>query len=401
MQANTLTRQKQNYQTLWTTCQVRSDLIPKIQGIVAKIIEFRPYYEKVSIQFPVPWWWVGCIHASQSFVPVDSFILGIINKLKALQFERMPADPDIPTLLFAFDAYNEFRGIVNDISSFIWTGTSHIRVEAIAPGVGAIAFYMYHAELTQTDADARQHQGGNVKLKVLSPTIFKNAPLQSYQLKEHEKMSVNPGQVFTLLEDDPYEDGIHVRVVLADSSLGGKNVWFCYRQHIEIQGCEPSNQPQDQPESLPEKSQRDRGSLISIPGESDIHLFDPVLGDGCHFNWAEMTKGGTRLPENRQVVDNMKKVTQALEEVRELYDGKPITINSGYRPPAVNRRVGGSSKSRHIAGDAIDFVIKGVPPMQAHRRLESWWGDKGGIASASSFTHIDCRGYRARWSYGR
>ena len=26
-------------------------------------------------------------------------------------------------------------------------------------------------------------------------------------------------------------------------------------------------------------------------------------------------------------------------------------------------------------------------------------GQKGGLASATSFTHIDVRGYRARWSY--
>ncbi|NEP02240.1 MAG: DUF882 domain-containing protein [Symploca sp. SIO2E9] len=396
----TLTRLKPHYERLWATCQVRADLIDQIEEIASKVIELRPYYEKVGTEFPVPWWWVGCIHAQQNFALIDSFILEMLNKLKMLQFEKMPADLDIPTLLFAFDAWNGFRGIIDDISSLVWAGTNHLKIETTVPGLGAIAFYMYHAGLTQTDADAREHKPGEVKLVVRTTTTFKNSPIQSYKLQESEKITVNQGQVFSIVEDDPYEDGAHVRVVLADDSLGGSKVWFCYLQHIEIQGCPSDNKPQDEPEILPEPSQRNRGKLIAIPGESDVHLFDPILGDNCHFNWAEATKGGTRLPENQKVVDNIKKITEGLEEIRELFGGKSITITSFYRPPHINRQVGGARNSRHIQGDAVDFVIKGIPPKEAHRRLEPWWGNRGGIASASVFTHVDCRGYKARWSYG-
>jgi len=48
----------------------------------------------------------------------------------------------------------------------------------------------------------------------------------------------------------------------------------------------------------------------------------------------------------------------------------------------------------------VDFVVSGISPPQVNRQLEPWWGDRGGLASVSCFTHIDARGYKARWSYG-
>lgn len=40
---------------------------------------------------------------------------------------------------------------------------------------------------------------------------------------------------------------------------------------------------------------------------------------------------------------------------------KPVRINSAYRGPALNKAVGGSSKSQHCNGEAVDFEIDGVP----------------------------------------
>ena len=89
-----------------------------------------------------------------------------------------------------------------------------------------------------------------------------------------------------------------------------------------------------------------------------------------------------------------------MEEVRDRLGGRPITINSWYRDPVTNRRVGGASRSRHLVGDAVDFVAPGIHPYDVYDRLNRWWGAKGGLASATVFTHIDTRGYYARWSYG-
>jgi hypothetical protein len=65
---------------------------------------------------------------------------------------------------------------------------------------------------------------------------------------------------------------------------------------------------------------------------------------------------------------NLQKVCEKiLEPVRRHY-GKPVRINSGYRGPALNAAVGGSSKSQHCNGEAVDFEIDGL----ANPELAKW-----------------------------
>ena len=51
--------------------------------------------------------------------------------------------------------------------------------------------------------------------------------------------------------------------------------------------------------------------------------------------------------------------TNVLQPIRDHYQ-KPVIISSGYRSPAVNRAVGGSSKSQHMTGQAADFTIPSI-----------------------------------------
>lgn len=44
-----------------------------------------------------------------------------------------------------------------------------------------------------------------------------------------------------------------------------------------------------------------------------------------------------------------------LDPLREAW-GKPITVNSGYRCPALNKAVGGSATSQHMSGQAADIT---------------------------------------------
>ena len=47
-----------------------------------------------------------------------------------------------------------------------------------------------------------------------------------------------------------------------------------------------------------------------------------------------------------------------LQPVREQFG--VITVNSGYRSPALNSKVGGSGKSQHCNGEAVDFEQLGT-----------------------------------------
>lgn len=47
-------------------------------------------------------------------------------------------------------------------------------------------------------------------------------------------------------------------------------------------------------------------------------------------------------------------VENVLDPARELL-GSPITVNSGYRSPALNKAVGGAATSQHVKGEAADL----------------------------------------------
>ena len=53
--------------------------------------------------------------------------------------------------------------------------------------------------------------------------------------------------------------------------------------------------------------------------------------------------------------DNMVKLAEEVFEPLRAYVGGPIKINSFYRSPKLNKAIGGSSKSQHCNGQAIDI----------------------------------------------
>lgn len=65
--------------------------------------------------------------------------------------------------------------------------------------------------------------------------------------------------------------------------------------------------------------------------------------------------GNDPPPEIAAKLENL--AVRLLDPVRELW-GAPLTVNSGYRSPRLNRAVGGSSASQHLAGEAADLTTK-------------------------------------------
>ena len=57
-----------------------------------------------------------------------------------------------------------------------------------------------------------------------------------------------------------------------------------------------------------------------------------------------------------ELLPNLQVLARALEEVRALLGGVPITITSGYRSAALNKAVRGSLYSAHTSGLAADFI---------------------------------------------
>jgi peptidoglycan hydrolase-like protein with peptidoglycan-binding domain len=137
-----------------------------------------------------------------------------------------------------------------------------------------------------------------------------------------------------------------------------------------------------------------------LPSGDAVYVERPVIPGGS-FTWAEFTKDGSRWPVDVYTEGNAIKLAQQLEHVRRLLNA-PMVITSAYRPPAVNRAVGGAWASRHVHFDAVDFYCPSMSIGSVHAIVEPYWGNRGGCAVSYSgqFLHLDLRGFMARWVYG-
>ena len=98
-----------------------------------------------------------------------------------------------------------------------------------------------------------------------------------------------------------------------------------------------------------------------------------------HFTLGELTKSRHAEVYNipsHVAIENLKRVCAWLEELRFTYNTlyclkpgedyetsenvEPIVINSGYRSPELNRKVGGSPTSNHMTGCAVDIRVAGI-----------------------------------------
>ena len=117
------------------------------------------------------------------------------------------------------------------------------------------------------------------------------------------------------------------------------------------------------------------------------------------FNRSEFDcNDGSEMP--KEVLLNIQKLANQLQALRDSL-GVSITVNSAYRSPSYNKKIGGVSNSQHVLGKAADITAKGYTPAQVYARIEQLIksGDmlQGGLGSYSSFTHYDTRKTRARW----
>ena len=81
-----------------------------------------------------------------------------------------------------------------------------------------------------------------------------------------------------------------------------------------------------------------------------------------YFTIKELCKSSTAKQKgidntpNSEIVNNLTQlVDYILDPLREKYR-KPITVNSGYRCPELNKAVGGSKTSQHLKGLAADIT---------------------------------------------
>lgn len=81
-----------------------------------------------------------------------------------------------------------------------------------------------------------------------------------------------------------------------------------------------------------------------------------------HFTLEELVHSNEGVRRNidntppDELLPNLKRVAETMEQVRTLLGGKPIIVSSGYRGPRLNVVIGGATKSAHMQGLACDFI---------------------------------------------
>lgn len=90
-------------------------------------------------------------------------------------------------------------------------------------------------------------------------------------------------------------------------------------------------------------------------------------------------------------------LVELLQKIRDHF-GAPITINSAYRTPEYNKKVGGSTYSQHQYGKAADIVVKGVKPSDVAAYAEQLMPSYGGVGRYATFVHVDVRDEKSRWN---
>jgi len=101
-----------------------------------------------------------------------------------------------------------------------------------------------------------------------------------------------------------------------------------------------------------------------------------------------------RPRESRRIKEPHPRLVRLLAQVSDHFGGRPIHVVSGVRRP------GGSTRdsSRHVAAQAIDFRIPGVP-LQTLRDYCARLDHVGvGYYPRSQFVHLDVRRRNARWT---
>lgn len=89
-----------------------------------------------------------------------------------------------------------------------------------------------------------------------------------------------------------------------------------------------------------------------------------------------------------KVIIDVDFVKNELEKIRNTFN-KPVCINSAYRTPEYNNKVGGAANSYHMKGQAFDIVVNGETPETIAK--VAYNVGCGGVIRYNTFVHVDSR----------
>ena len=102
-----------------------------------------------------------------------------------------------------------------------------------------------------------------------------------------------------------------------------------------------------------------------------------MISDNVSFKEGTFSATATRLGINnvpdKEALMNMQIIAKKIFQPLRVYVGGPIKINSFYRSPKLNKAIGGSTRSQHCKGCAID--IDDVHGFKTNNQMYHWVKD--------------------------
>lgn len=227
----------------------------------------------------------------------------------------------------------------------------------------------------------------NYELIFTKDSLIKSRLADSTLLDENEIRRVKNRDSFQIVSYKKVE-GNHLLVTFLDKSAPG---YYVYTPDCILK----NKQGEKVNVSPPEKK-----TPFYVDGLADpLYQEDPVIPGG-NIYWSEICRNGERNLDNFYQVQWTRELCEILEECRTYFGNKPIRITSAYRPPAINRAVGGSSQSYHLydRAAAVDFYIDGVPDQEVYDYLRSFQKYGVAISYKDFFIHLDT-GPNRTWQY--
>ena len=116
------------------------------------------------------------------------------------------------------------------------------------------------------------------------------------------------------------------------------------------------------------------------------------MSPSTHLSWAELAcKDGTPYPEEWRGTRAVA-LAAVFEAIRAGCGGLPIRVNSAYRSPAHNRRIGGARHSQHVQGRALDLSPPdGWSVERFHTHIRDHVPAVRGLGKYLTFVHVDIR----------
>ena len=91
-----------------------------------------------------------------------------------------------------------------------------------------------------------------------------------------------------------------------------------------------------------------------------------------HFSLEELTHTDHREYDNTPndaELENLKRLAEFLEKVKQTLGGRPIMVNSAFRSKQVNDAVGSKDSSQHRIGCAVDIRVPELTPDQVVKAI--------------------------------